>query len=152
MNFTCRHVFCTCFYHPVSPDNGRICRHSDVCHVTFYHHVTSCHHVTYDHVICCHGDLYHLPCCQISEVKKLILIIQNKWTNFFKIHENSKKKLLDILNEWVNVAQHQVSKFSATVYQGENKLHYMTSDNVFSDWLTSLETFFDKTIYSPHTT
>ena len=24
----------------------------------------------------------------------------------------------------------------------------MTSDNVFSDWLTSLETFFDKTLYS----
>jgi len=25
----------------------------------------------------------------------------------------------------------------------------MTSDNVFSDWLTSLVTFFDKTLYSP---
>ena len=24
----------------------------------------------------------------------------------------------------------------------------MTSDNVFSDWLTSLVTFFDKTLYS----
>jgi len=28
----------------------------------------------------------------------------------------------------------------------------MTSDNVFSDWLTYLETFFDKTLYSPHAT
>ena len=26
--------------------------------------------------------------------------------------------------------------------------YYMTSDNVFSDWLTSLVTFFDKTLYS----
>jgi len=26
----------------------------------------------------------------------------------------------------------------------------MTSDNVFSDWLTSLVTFFDKASYSPH--
>jgi len=25
----------------------------------------------------------------------------------------------------------------------------MTSDNVFSDWLMSLVTFFDKTLYSP---
>jgi hypothetical protein len=25
----------------------------------------------------------------------------------------------------------------------------MTSDNVYSDWLTSLVTFFDKTLYSP---
>jgi len=28
----------------------------------------------------------------------------------------------------------------------------MTSDNVFSDWQTSLETFFDITLYSPHAT
>jgi len=28
----------------------------------------------------------------------------------------------------------------------------MTSDNVFSDWLTSLITFFDKTLYSPRVT
>jgi len=28
----------------------------------------------------------------------------------------------------------------------------MTSDNVFYDWLTSLETLFDKTLYSPHAT
>ena len=29
--------------------------------------------------------------------------------------------------------------------------YYKTSDNVFSDWLlTSLEMFFDKTLYSPH--
>jgi len=27
--------------------------------------------------------------------------------------------------------------------------YYMTSDNVFSDWLTSLVMFFDKTLYSP---
>jgi hypothetical protein len=26
--------------------------------------------------------------------------------------------------------------------------YYMTSDNVFSDWLTSLVMFFDKTLYS----
>jgi len=26
------------------------------------------------------------------------------------------------------------------------KYYYMTSDNVFSDWLTSLVTFFDKTL------
>ena len=29
-------------------------------------------------------------------------------------------------------------------------IYYMTSDNVFSDWLTSLAVFFDKTLYSPH--
>ena len=29
-----------------------------------------------------------------------------------------------------------------------NSIYYMTSDNVFSDWLTSLVTFFDKTLYS----
>ena len=28
-----------------------------------------------------------------------------------------------------------------------NNVYYMTSDNVFSDWLTSLVTFFDKTLY-----
>ena len=28
-----------------------------------------------------------------------------------------------------------------------NVFYYLTSDNVFSDWLTSLETFFDKTFY-----
>ena len=28
----------------------------------------------------------------------------------------------------------------------------MTSDNVFSGWRTPLETFFDKTYYSPHAT
>jgi len=28
----------------------------------------------------------------------------------------------------------------------------MTSDYVFSDWLTSLETFFDIALYSPHAT
>ena len=27
-----------------------------------------------------------------------------------------------------------------------NKIYYTTSDNVFSDWLTSLVTFFDKTL------
>jgi hypothetical protein len=27
-------------------------------------------------------------------------------------------------------------------------IYYMTSDNVFFDWLTSLVTFFDKTLYS----
>ena len=30
----------------------------------------------------------------------------------------------------------------------DKMFHYMTSDNVFSDWLTSLVTFFDKTLYS----
>ena len=33
-----------------------------------------------------------------------------------------------------------------------NNVYYMTSDNVFSDWLTSLVTFFDKTLYSPRVT
>jgi len=28
----------------------------------------------------------------------------------------------------------------------------MTSDNVFSDWLTSIATIFDKTLYSPRVT
>ena len=30
----------------------------------------------------------------------------------------------------------------------DKTFYYMTSDNVFSDWLTSLVTFFDKTLYS----
>jgi hypothetical protein len=30
--------------------------------------------------------------------------------------------------------------------------HYMISDNVFSNWLTSLVTFFDKMLYSPRVT
>jgi hypothetical protein len=34
----------------------------------------------------------------------------------------------------------------------DNHIYYMTSDNVFSDWLTSLVTFFDKTLYSPRVT
>ena len=29
-----------------------------------------------------------------------------------------------------------------------NICYYITSDNVFSDWLTSLVSFFDKTLYS----
>ena len=33
-----------------------------------------------------------------------------------------------------------------------NNVYYMTSDNVFSDWLTSLVTIFDKTLYSPRVT
>ena len=33
-----------------------------------------------------------------------------------------------------------------------NKHYYMTSDNVLPDWPTSLLTFFDKTLYSPHPT
>jgi hypothetical protein len=31
-----------------------------------------------------------------------------------------------------------------------NKLFYYMNSDVFSDWLTSLVTFFDKTLYSPH--
>jgi hypothetical protein len=31
----------------------------------------------------------------------------------------------------------------------DKTFYYMTSDNVFSDWLTSLVTFFDKTLQSP---
>jgi hypothetical protein len=30
--------------------------------------------------------------------------------------------------------------------------YYMISDNVFSNWLTSLVTFFDKMLYSPRVT
>ena len=33
-----------------------------------------------------------------------------------------------------------------------NNVYYMTSDNVFSELLTSLVTFFDKTLYSPRVT
>jgi hypothetical protein len=32
-------------------------------------------------------------------------------------------------------------------YKGNKLIYYMTSDNVFSDWLTSIVTFFDKTFY-----
>ena len=32
----------------------------------------------------------------------------------------------------------------------DKTFYYMTSDNVFSDWLKSLVTFFDKTLYSTH--
>ena len=35
-----------------------------------------------------------------------------------------------------------------TIVSNKKEMYYMTSDNVFSDWLTSLVTFFDKTLYS----
>jgi len=46
-----------------------------------------------------------------------------------------------------NVMYTEVNKLTSNVLY-----YYMTSDNVFSDWLTSLETFFDITLYLPHAT
>jgi hypothetical protein len=34
----------------------------------------------------------------------------------------------------------------------DTRIYYATSDNLFFDWLTSLVTFFDKTLYSPRAT
>ena len=38
-----------------------------------------------------------------------------------------------------------VQKFVIILSRMNNMFYYMTSDNVFSDWQTSLETFFDIT-------
>ena len=48
-------------------------------------------------------------------------------------------KVLEIVFAW------ETSMIDILYY---NVYYYMTPDNVFSDWLTSLVTFFDKTLYS----
>jgi hypothetical protein len=60
-------------------------------------------------------------------------------------------------SHWQTLSHNDVSSTPRHVWDSNShhfdisyfkNIYYMTSDNVFSDWLTSLVTFFDKTLYS----
>ena len=65
--------------------------------------------------------------------------------NTLSYSDTELNKVVDILEKerlmpWVDQSLYSPHRKSPIVN------YYMTSDNVFSDWLTSLVTFFDKTL------
>ena len=73
-----------------------------------------------------------------------------KPTNYHTLGKHTRLRLKP--TNYHTLGKHTRLRLKPTNYHtlGNICFYYMTSDNVFSDWLTSLVTFFDETLYSMH--